>query len=109
MSTLTYLSLIPLLISWTLSTGCADDLSDDAICGGHGEIHDGHCHCDSGFSISEDGTSCEPNSGTQGSTSEGDFIFEPSQIQASTGQSNNNQVWLLEAIDDDVQLKIEIY
>lgn len=109
MSTFTNISLIPLLIGWGLSTGCGEDASNDAICGGHGEMHDGHCHCDAGFSLAEDGTSCDTNSGSEGSASEGDFIFEPSLIQASTGQSNNSQIWLLEAIDDDVQLKIEIY
>ena len=30
-------------------SGCGDDLSDKEICGGNGEMHGTHCHCDSGF------------------------------------------------------------
>lgn len=85
--------------------GCGDS-SDDAVCGGNGDMHDGHCHCDDGFTISEDGNSCEE---AQESNYGGDFIFSPSSVQASTGTSNSDQVWLLEAMDGDVQLKIQIF
>ena len=95
---------IPVLLFFG-AIGCGDS-SDEAICGGHGDIHDGHCHCDDGFTISEDGKSCEE---AQESNYGGDFIYSPSSVQASTRTSNNDQVWLLEAIDGDVQLKIQIF
>lgn len=35
-----------------------DVLHVDMECAGHGEIHDDHCHCDSGFTLSDDEQSC---------------------------------------------------
>ncbi|MAA79681.1 MAG: hypothetical protein CL916_10515 [Deltaproteobacteria bacterium] len=99
-------TLFNLVFLSVIGSGCTNDSSNDAICGGNGEIHDGHCHCDDGFTISEDGNSCEES---QESNYGGDFIFSPSNVQASTGISNNDQIWLLEAMDGDSQLKIEIY
>ena len=102
MSALFNFSLFPILTGLTLITGCGEK---DVVCGGNGEMHDSHCHCDSGYVLSEDGSTCEIDNTDYG----GDFIFDPSQIQASTGTNNNSQVWLLEAIDDDTHLNIEIY
>lgn len=89
-----------------ISSGCSSNSSNDAICGGYGEMHDGHCHCDDGFAISDDGASCEIS---EDSEYGGDFVFSPSTVQASTGTSNNDQVWILEAMEGDVHLRIEIY
>jgi len=100
-----YKSIIPLLISCTLGVGCGD--SKDSICGGHGEMQDTQCECDPGFVPSADGSSCEsaPDSENFG----GDFFFEPSEVEAVTGTSNNSQIWILDAMENDVQLRIEIY
>ena len=95
-----------LLLFVGIGSSCTNGSSNEEICGGNGEMHDGHCHCDDGFTISEDGTSCETS---QNSEYGGDFIFSPSSVQASTGMSNNEQVWILEAMDGGTQLKIEIY
>ena len=102
-------SLSILLTSLAFSTGCAEDDSKDQICGGNGEMHEGHCHCDSGFALSDDGMSCEADSETEEVEYGGDFVFEPSELQSSTGTQSGSRFWLLEAIDDEVQLKIEIY
>ena len=100
---------IALLLPLTFNTGCGDDASQDQICGGHGEMHDNHCHCDAGFVLSDDGSSCEPGQDSEQIDYGGDFVFEPSQILALTGTDGGSQFWLLEAMEDDVQLKIEIY
>jgi len=105
--------IITLLFGLTFGTGCVEeesqDSSKDEICGGHGEMHGSHCHCDSGYSLTDDGLSCELDSEPESVDYGGDFVFEPTEINASTGTSDNSQIWLLEAIDDDVHLKIEIY
>jgi len=101
-------SISSLFIVWTV-TGCAEDAAVDEVCGGNGEMHGTHCHCDSGYALSEDGTTCEASTDADSTDYGGDFVFEASEIQASTGTSNNDQIWLLEAIDDDVHLKLEIY
>jgi hypothetical protein len=51
------LSALSLLV---VAAGCAqeDTEQSDAPCGGHGEIHDDHCHCDTGFTPSSDGLTC---------------------------------------------------
>lgn len=108
MSTFTNSILLPLL-TLTLGVGCAEDAPNDVICGGHGEMHGSHCHCDSGFTLSEDGNSCEAASDTDSIEYGGDFVFEPSEVHASTDVNNNAQFWILQATDEDVQLKIEIY
>ena len=72
-------------------------------------MHDSHCHCDSGFVLSEDGTSCDPATASEEVQYGGNFIFEETEIQASTGVEGGSQIWLLEAKDGDVHLKIEIY
>jgi len=107
MSNSIYNSILPILISCTLGTGCGD--SKDAICGGNGEMHDSHCHCDSGFVLSADGNSCDPASESESTEYGGDFIFSPSAVQASVETSNGSQIWILDAIEDDVQLRLEIY
>lgn len=35
-----------------------DTLYIEVQCAGHGEIHEDHCHCDSGFTLSDDELSC---------------------------------------------------
>ena len=89
--------------------GCADKNTTDAICGGHGEMHDSHCHCDAGYTLSEDESTCELNSDETASGNGDGFVFEPQNVQSMTGTNNNAQYWIIEAIDDDVQLRIEIY
>ena len=96
-------SILSIFSVLTLHVGCSDN--KDAACGDHGEMHGDHCHCDSGFALSDDGSVCEPVE----EDPENEFAFAPSEVQASTGTSNNTQIWLLEAIDEDVQLNIEIY
>ncbi len=43
-----------LLAGLVLGTGCADgDTPPTAECGGHGELHEDHCDCDSALCIPE--------------------------------------------------------
>ena len=92
-----------------LGSGCVGDEAKDLICGGNGERHGDHCDCDAGFILSDDGSSCDPDPDYDDSQYEGDFVFAPSEVQALTSTESNGQVWLLEAVDNSVQLEIEIY
>ena len=98
-----------LFMGFTFGFGCVEKASEDLICSGNGELHGDHCDCDAGFVLSEDGYSCDPDPDYENSQYDGDFIFAPSNVQASTGTENNARVWFLEAIDSDVQLNIAIY
>lgn len=98
-----------IVICFSLLTSCAEEDAKDLVCGGNGEMHDDHCDCDSGYVLSDDGNSCDPAPESEEVQYGGDFVFEASEIQASTGTDNNSQIWLLEARADDVHLKIEIY
>ena len=69
-------------------------------------MHGTHCHCDSGFVLSDDGTSCDPAAESDSTDFGGDFFYEPSENQVSTGVNNNSNYWVLQAIDDnDAMLK----
>ena len=106
---ITRISISPLLVVLSFNMGCADEPQKAAECGGNGEMHGDHCHCDSGFSLSADGSTCEPSEESDDIDYGGDFFFDPTELNASTGTESNSQIWLLEAIEGDVHLKIEIY
>ena len=72
-------------------------------------MHGEHCHCDDGYALSGDGVSCETESNANNVDTSNGFAFDPQQVQALTGTENNTQMWILEAIEDDVQLSLEIY
>ena len=80
-------------------------------CGGHGEMHGDHCHCDGGYALSDDGQTCvvapaDHGGGDQG----GAFSFIPRNPRAATGAARDGtQVWLLEAVDGDKVLEMAIY
>lgn len=106
------LSVLTLLIS-----GCGGTNDTDiAECGDHGELHGDHCHCDDGYTLSDDGSSCEQvqevdatedNSNSNQAT---DLSFSPASSQGAVGDAQDgSKVWLLEAIDGDTILKIELY
>ena len=60
MSNSIYSPIIRFFIACTLGVGCGD--SKEEICSGHGEMHGTHCHCESGFVLSDDGSVCQsPN------------------------------------------------
>ena len=100
----------PLFLGMIFFLGCAEEAEkEDAVCGGNGELHGNHCHCDSGYSLSADGSTCEPSDDDNEVDYGGDFYFEPTEINASTQTGGNGQMWLLHAIEGDVHLKIEIY
>ena len=98
----------PLLFGLTLNIGCGET-AKEADCGGHGEMHGDHCDCDAGYSPSEDGLSCEPSDEEEVVDYGGDFEFNPSDIQGSTGENGGSQSWLLEAVEGDIMLTMEIY
>ena len=83
------------------------DKSADEVCGGNGEMHGSHCDCDAGFAQSEDGSTCvEAESSVDYG---GDFVFEPSSVEAIATTSNASLYWGLKAVDEDVELSILIY
>lgn len=118
-----------LLTGLVLGAGCADDnTAANPECGGHGELHGDHCHCDPGFAVSDDESSCVPeqdgvsdqdhdagNDHDHGSDAgHGDedveLDFSPSDTRAATGTADDGtQVWLLDAADGDTVLGLEIY
>lgn len=121
-----------LLTGFALSTGCGDDEGTiEQVCGGHGERHGDHCHCDAGYVLSEDEQSCVAPDGEDGhgheheqdagggdsghehsedAGHEGEFEFASSELSASTGMADDGtQFWVLEAIGGDVVLGMELY
>lgn len=118
-----------LLTGLVLGAGCADDnTAADPERGGHGELHADHCHCDPGFAVSDDESSCVPepdgvsdqdhdagndhDHGSDAGHGDGDveLSFAPSETRAATGTADDGtQVWLLEAADGDAVLGLEIY
>ena len=99
-----------LMLSALTVLGCAPTEAD-LPCGGHGEMHGDHCHCDGGYTLSDDGLTCvvapaDNGGGDQG----GDFSFIPRNPRAATGAAQDGtQVWLLEAVDGDKVLEMSIY
>ncbi|MBZ5715871.1 hypothetical protein [Nannocystis pusilla] len=58
-----------------LGAACANDDAEQA-CGGNGELHGDHCHCDPGYMLSKDEQSCLP-AGTGGDDSSDADTAEP--------------------------------
>ena len=130
--------LVSLLTCLLLCVGCAENAAD-AVCGGHGVMHAGHCHCDRGYDSADDGLNCVPeppsedpepievnegnNNNAQNTESlendrndtengeiEGEFSFAPSLVRAATGPAKDGtQIWMMESVDGDAILGLEIY
>ena len=87
------------------------------VCGGNGEMHGDHCHCNSGYELTEDETSCvqapepRPNNEQNPSNQTSDSLdFNPSNPRgATTTAEDGTRVWLVEAIDGATALTIELY
>ncbi|WAS91871.1 hypothetical protein [Nannocystis punicea] len=132
-------SITALIFISTLGLGaaCATDDAEQA-CGGNGELHGDHCHCDSGYVLSKDEQSCLPAgtggddgddadtaeptgtgggaTDTTGADSEGTdsdaeeaLTFTPEEVRAFTEVVDTKRVWVLEAIEDTRVLNLEIY
>ncbi len=113
----------------SLGAGCSDDdPSRGNACGGHGELHGDHCHCEPGFVLSDDQLSCvhaqdtagdghdhdagnEPDVGADtGPQDEEELNFSSPNARAATGAAEDGgQVWLLEASGGDAVLTLELY
>ena len=99
------------------SSGCGDvtDNTAEADCGEHGQLHGDHCHCDDGYTLSDDGSSCEQSqvdatTGDSNSDQMADLTFSPTSSQGSVGEAQDgSKVWLFEAIDGGTILRIELY
>ena len=98
-----------LICSFT-ALGCAP-AEADLPCGGHGEMHGDHCHCDGGYTVSNDGQTCVVTPADNGGGDQGgEFSFIPRNPRAATGAAQDGtQVWLLEAVDGDKVLEMSIY
>ncbi len=49
------------VLTGLMLAGCTEhDSVPDPACGGNGELHEDHCHCDPGFVLSDDELSCLP-------------------------------------------------
>ena len=98
-----------LICSFT-ALGCAP-AEADLPCGGHGEMHGDHCHCDGGYTVSNDGQTCVATPADNGGGDQGgEFSFIPRNPRAATGAAQDGtQVWLLEAVDGDKVLEMSIY
>lgn len=111
-----------LLFSMLLLSSCGDAAeSADDNCGGHGDFHGDHCDCDTGYSASADGLTCEADQSTDnqtpgnenhdnGSTDSRDLVFNPSSSKGSVGENQDGSaVWIFEAMDGDSMLRFEFY
>lgn len=121
-----------LALGFVFNAGCSDDeTTSDTVCGGHGELHEDHCHCDPGFVSTDDETSCIPesDSGSEhvhdaGSDHDVDhdhdhdvdpdhdheLDFVPSEVSGATGVADDgSRIWLLEAVDGGAVLSVELY
>ena len=107
------------IVSFTftaLLTACGAGDGDTALeCDGNGEWMEdhSHCHCDSGYTLTEDGAGCEPDEddGSDGGdgTSDGD-AFNPDSVEATLRTlSDGSQAWVLAAKDGQTWLTIENY
>lgn len=126
--------LIAMLLSIAIHSGCTDEDASSSeadagqVCSGHGELHGDHCHCDPGFSPSEDERSCLPapdahvhdeqdahvhdesDAEVGEAPGQGELAFSPTDVHAATGQAEDGtQVWLLEAGEGSTRLSLEIY
>ncbi|MGK0360238.1 MAG: hypothetical protein ACI9U2_002551 [Bradymonadia bacterium] len=128
------------LIGLTLSACTDNDPQDTPVieleCGAHGALHGDHCHCDPGFSLTDDEMSCvtqldqgetldigadmaemQPDAGGDARIPDmghGNDIpalqFAPASTRAMTGNGDDgSRIWSLEAMDDDVRMRLEIY
>lgn len=128
-----------LIFITTLGPGaaCATDDAEQA-CGGNGEYHGDHCHCDPGYVLSKDEQSCLPaetgsddstdadtadptgtdggatdttdtdSEGTDSDAEEG-LVFAPEEIRAFTDLVDAERLWVLEAVEGPRVLSLEIY
>ena len=98
-------------------SGCGDvtDNTAEVDCGDHGQLHGDHCHCDDGYTLSDDGSSCEQSqvdatTGDSNSDQIVDLTFSPTSSQGSVGEAQDgSKVWLFEAVDGGTILRIELY
>lgn len=127
---------VSLLFIGTFVTGCTQTETNEPLeeseCSGHGHIHGFYCHCDPGFSQSEDRLSClqsqDESDGNDASedqdegsdqvddegvdldSSTNEFVFTATQVSAKVGKAQDGtQTLVLEAVDGDTLLKLELY
>jgi hypothetical protein len=129
--------LASLMSGLLIGAGCTGSRSADSECGGHGELHGDHCHCDSGYTLSTDKLSCVARTNTgkhtqdagldtaqyggapmdagveadAGQASEGtELVFAPATARGRTGAAEDGTlVWLLDAVDGDAVMGLELY
>lgn len=116
--------------------GCPDAQPVGLACGEHGSLHDDHCHCDAGYSLSAAGvcvsgplatdiqndesapdtaTGSDDTAGPEetaetDSTSSDGLSFTPTTTRAVTGAVNDGtHVWIIEGLDDVYVLRVEFY
>ena len=102
---------LAVLVSTFALMGCGP-AEAELPCSGHGEMHGDHCHCDSGFALSDDGSTCvtAPAENGVGGGDGGALSFTPRNPRAATGLADDGtRVWLLEAVDANKVLELSIY
>lgn len=95
-----------------LFTACDDTTDvDTSDCGSNGywDADHGHCHCDSGYQLSDDGSKCtadeEDDDGETDATA-----FSPDSVEATLyNRDDGSSYWVLLAKDGKTWLSIENY
>ena len=104
-----------ILLGMFVLSSCGEEATDpaDTSCGEHGEMHGSHCHCDAGYSVSDDGLSCELQNqanDTEPTDDGATLVFDPANAKGSVGDGQDgSKVWLLKAMDGDTILHVQLY
>lgn len=94
-----------------MSIGCSDS-EENVECGGNGQLHDDHCHCDPGYTPTEQELSCVAVDAGMAEDTGGDpnqLSFTPFDTAVGVGTTDDRATsWILAASHNDYYLSLEI-
>lgn len=90
-------------LTLAMGVGCTSDDTAADECGGNGELHDDHCHCDEGFvQSSDDPTECIPDDGGDPDTP------GPSSTRLAVTDAETGEITLISLDDGSVAGAFEL-